>query len=106
MRDLKEYLQEKHTFSVPVDLHANSKPPSCVKPVPHLTCDIEALLQLAVGPLPIKCSVCPTSTSVALYGSADASGHSFGSTLVINGTVYFRHGQWSLTYERIHLQLS
>jgi hypothetical protein len=99
MRELKEYLQEKHNSTLPVDSHANSKPPSRVKPVPRLACDIEALLQLTSGPLPIKRSVRPTSTTVALYGFADASGHGFGSTLVINGTVHFRHGQWSSSYD-------
>jgi hypothetical protein len=78
---------------------ANSlKPPARVLPVPWLAFDLQALQRLTMGIAPMHRNIRPESTAVAFYGFADASGCGFGSTLVINNTVYFRHGQWSSDY--------
>ena len=37
----------------------------------------------------------PKSSSVALYGFGDASGFGFGSTLMKDGKILYRLGQWS-----------
>ena len=36
----------------------------------------------------------PGKHAVALYGFGDASGKGFGSSLVIDSVIVFRHGQW------------
>jgi len=37
----------------------------------------------------------PSRTATAIYGFGDASGAGFGTTLLIGGTLHYRHGQWS-----------
>jgi hypothetical protein len=83
-------------FSTPAT--TTLKPPSRVHPVPRLTFDIAALLQLTSSPTPTRRRIRLTTSAVALYGFADASGQGFGSTLIINDSVHFRHGQWASTY--------
>lgn len=71
------------------------KGPKNVRAVPQLTADIGALTTLFSPDLPPKRPIRPTSTAVALYGFGDASGGGFGSTILINGAIHFRHGQWA-----------
>ena len=75
------------------------KPPKRVKAVPRLSSDVAALKELTSSESLPKQTVRPKSSTVALYGFADASGRGFGSTLIVEGRVHFRHGQWSELYD-------
>ncbi len=91
--------QNEDSFLEGSSYSANSiKPPARVHPVPQLAFDLQALQRLTTGTAPVRRNIRPESTPVAFYGFADASGCGFGSTLVINNTAYFRHGQWSSDY--------
>jgi hypothetical protein len=39
-----------------------------------------------------------TTSAVAVYQFGDASGAGFGSSLFVNGSLYYRHGQWTASY--------
>ncbi len=67
--------------------------PKFVTAVPQLMANIQALKQLFSSELPPKCPIRPSTTAVALYGFADASGSGFGSSLLIGNEVHSRHGQ-------------
>ena len=75
------------------------KPPKQVKPAARLSSDIKALHHLTRSDHPPKRKTRPSSSVVALYGFADASGKGFGSTLYIKGHLHFRHGQWADHYD-------
>ena len=70
------------------------KAPSQVKIVLRLHADVKALCTLFDSEEPPKRPVRPGKHLVAFYGFRDASGSGFGSTLVINSEIVFRHGQW------------
>ncbi len=98
--EMRAYHIEKGWDDIdPPSPHSLDKPPQRVKPVPRLTSDLVALQQLTSSATPPKRLARPTSSTVALYGFADASGRGFGSTLFVSGKVHFRHGQWSAAYD-------
>jgi hypothetical protein len=71
------------------------RPPKCVKWVPRLRQDINALTELFQPEIPPRRQVRPTQMAVAIYQFGDASGAGFGSPLVIGNTVFYQHGQWN-----------
>ncbi len=85
-------------MEAPLEPGAN-KPPLRAKAVPRLEHDVQALVRLTRDMDPLKRLVRPKGSMIALYGFADASGHGFGSTLVINNRVHFHHGQWAKHYD-------
>jgi hypothetical protein len=94
--EISAYMADKQADNVASynTSHPSSKPPRYVYPVPHLADDISALMALTNSFSPTERKVRPDATAVAIYGFADPSGQGFGSTLVINYHVHFRHGQW------------
>jgi hypothetical protein len=72
--------------------------PSSVSPVPQLQMDVYALMELFKPDVPPNRPVRPSATAVALYGFGDASGSGFGTTILIQGSIHYRHGQWSTNY--------
>ena len=83
-----------------MDFTDERKAPVRVSAAPRLKWDLEALVALFEGENPTKRRVRPGKLAVAMYGFGDASGKGFGSSLVIKGVVYFRHGQWSDEVEK------
>jgi hypothetical protein len=63
--------------------------------VGQLQDDICALYSLFLPDVPPLRLVRPSRTATAIYGFGDASGAGFGTTLLIGGTLHYRHGQWS-----------
>jgi len=57
--------------------------------------DIVALHKLFSPATPPLCAVRPSATATAVYGFGDASGSGFGTTFLIQGTIHYRHGQWT-----------
>lgn len=55
----------------------------------RLASDVAALQELINQDTPRKRVLRPKSSTIALYGFADASGQGFGSTLIIGGRVHF-----------------
>jgi hypothetical protein len=83
-----------------IEYHNNLSPfpagaPRYVIPVPQLLADIEALVILFQPSTPPLWHARPSSSAVVLYGFGNASGSSFGTSLLINDTLHYRHGQWS-----------
>jgi hypothetical protein len=72
-----------------------NNPPEYISAVGQLTADIAALRLLFSPSYPPKRAVRPQATATAAYGFGDASGSGFGTTLLIQGTIHYRHGQWS-----------
>jgi hypothetical protein len=72
--------------------------PMHVTPAPQLVNDIHALLALFHPDEPPKHPIRPSATAMAIFGFGHTSGSGFGSTLLINGVVHYRHGQWSGPY--------
>ena len=66
-----------------------------VKWVPRFKDDLEALSELFESDTPPRRPIRPVSTAIACYKFGDASGVGFGSSLIINGVIYYRHGQWN-----------
>jgi hypothetical protein len=96
-------------FEQDVSFSSSGTPPATVEPVPQLQSDILALQQLFGPAIPPLCPVHLTSTATAIYGFSDALGSGFGTTLLINGTIHYRHGHWSTTnqeassnYQELH----
>jgi len=73
--------------------------PPTVYAVPQLMHDIEALATLFSPAIPPERVISPTSTATAVYGFGDASGSGFGTTLLIKGTIHYRHGQWTSEHQ-------
>jgi len=74
---------------------SGEKAPAQVKWVPRLLEDLEALEFLFATPTPPLRPMRPSVHAVAVYQFGDASGSGFGSSLFINGSIYYRHGQWN-----------
>jgi hypothetical protein len=79
-------------------LRTGEKAPCRVKWVPRLPDDIHALLQLFASPTPPRRLMRLAASAVAIYQFGDASGAGFGSSLFLDGSIYYRHGQWSSTF--------
>ncbi len=84
-------------FEQDVSFSGSGTPPAIVEPAPQLQSDILALQQLFGPAIPLLRPVHPASTATAIYGFGDASGSGFGTTLLINGTIHYRHGHRSTT---------
>jgi len=69
--------------------------PDVVWAVGQLHDDITALLALFTPAIPPLRPVRPSRTATAIYGFGDASGSGFGTTLLIDESIHYRHGQWS-----------
>jgi len=71
------------------------KPPSMVRSAPRLRDDVDALLQMVKPEVPPRRMVRALTRGVVRYGFGDASGKGFGSTIMLNGVLHYRSGQWS-----------
>jgi hypothetical protein len=69
-----------------------------VNAVPQLLSDIEGLQTLFMAELPPRRVAQPSGSATVIYGFCDASGRGFGSTLLIDNVIHYRHGQWSNSY--------
>jgi hypothetical protein len=69
-----------------------------VKAVPRLRDDLAALVALFTPLTPPRRAIRPSSSASAIYQFGDASSAGFGSSLFINGTLHYRHGQWTSPY--------
>jgi hypothetical protein len=98
-KEIRAYKIEKGWEDIELETLGSLKPPKRVKLVPRLESDVRALQELTNSDSPPKRMVRPRSSTIALYGFADASGRGFGSTLIVSGRVHFRHGQWSESYD-------
>jgi hypothetical protein len=61
----------------------------------RLEADVYALRELFTGDTPCVRKARPDASVVALYGFGDASGYGFGSTLLKDGRILYRCGEWS-----------
>jgi hypothetical protein len=80
-----------------VSLSSDSAPKH-VSWIPRLVDDIEALEALFSSDAPPRRQVRPSLTAVAYYKFGDASGVGFGSSLIIDNVVHYRHGQWDIRH--------
>jgi hypothetical protein len=69
--------------------------PDVVVAVGQLQDDMTALMALFTPEIPPLRPVRLSRTATAIYGFGDASGLGFGTTLLIHGSIHYRHGQWS-----------
>jgi hypothetical protein len=69
--------------------------PTTVSAVTRLRFDLDALVELFKGEVPAVRTARPEQTATALYGFGDASGYGFGSTLLKEGKILYRAGQWT-----------
>jgi hypothetical protein len=76
------------------------KAPRSVSWVPRFPDDVEALTALFASPTPPQRSMRLSASATAIYQFGDASGSGFGSSLIIDGEVFYRHGQWSTTFSK------
>jgi len=72
--------------------------PKLVTWVPRLVEDIGALVTLFSTDSPPRRQIRPSRTAVACYKFGDASGVGFGSSLVIDNVLHYRHGQWDIRH--------
>jgi hypothetical protein len=89
--EIRAALNDDHPSSDYVG--TGEKAPAQVKGVPRLRDD--ALVALFDPPIPPRRAIQLTSSAMAAYQFGDASGTGFGSSLMINNTFYYRHGQWA-----------
>jgi hypothetical protein len=80
------------------DARSGEKAPLQVQWVPRLLDDLHALQLLFEDSVPPQRSVRPVAHAVAVYQFGDASSSGFGSSLYINGVIYYCHGQWTDAY--------
>jgi len=76
-------------------LDSGEKAPPRVKWIPRLIEDVRALNALFLHESPPKRIVRPTRMATAIYAFGDASGVGFGSSIYIDGQVYYSSGQWT-----------
>lgn len=69
--------------------------PDVVSACTRLEADLRALIRLFRGEAPAVRLARPRSSAVAIYGFGDASGYGFGSTLLKNGKILYRCGEWT-----------
>ena len=92
MSEIRAAIEEK---GEDVPHQGQGKAPKRVKYVPRLVDDIAALAELFGSAEPPRRQFRPSATAVAVYSFGDASGSGFGSSLIIDGVIYYRHGQWN-----------
>jgi hypothetical protein len=95
LAEMRAVLQDNPDFD---SVGTGEKAPALVHPVPRLQFDIEALLQLFSSESPPRRHMRLSSSAVAVYQFGDASGAGFGSSLFVNGSLYYRHGQWTSAF--------
>jgi hypothetical protein len=95
LAEIREVLSTHSEFD---GCSTGEKAPSRVKWVPRLPDDIAALRLLFEPSAPPRRRVRLSSSAVALYQFGDASGAGFGSSLFLNGSIYYRHGQWTSSF--------
>jgi hypothetical protein len=95
LAEIREALHDNPDFD---SVGSGEKAPVKVKSVPRLTDDIAALLTLFAPANPPRRHMRLTTSAVAVYQFGDASGAGFGSSLFVNGSLYYRHGQWTSSY--------
>ena len=71
-----------------------TQPPTSVKPVARLSCDLEALAALFDEDTPSEVLLRAARVYSILYGFADASGTGFGSTILGEDGIAYRIGTW------------
>jgi hypothetical protein len=76
----------------PFDIIPDASAPAFVTLVGQLQDDIVALDTLFAR------SSGMSKTATAIYGFSDASGTGFGTTLLIDGHMHYRHGQWTTSH--------
>jgi hypothetical protein len=81
-------------YDFPINL-TGGKPPLKVTAAPRLRDDVSALIRLFTSEIPPQRCICTNNVCKALYMFGDASGIGFGSSLTMNSTVLYRHGQWN-----------
>jgi hypothetical protein len=70
------------------------EPPLKIRPVPRLDLDLVALRYFFSGSVPPVVSVKSYNVEVLLFGLGDASGRSFGNTVLTPSGVRYRTGTW------------
>jgi len=94
MQEIRVALAEKGLGDDTV-LGSGERAPQQVKWVPRLVEDVRALSALFHPENPPKRIVRPTRMATAIYAFGDASGVGFGSSISIDGQVYYSGGQWT-----------
>jgi hypothetical protein len=94
MQEIRVALAEKGLGDDTV-LGSGERAPQQVKWVPRLVEDVRALSALFHPENSPKCIVRPTRMATAIYAFGDASGVGFGSSISIDGQVYYSGGQWT-----------
>mmetsp|Transcript_20485 Transcript_20485/g.29214 ORF Transcript_20485/g.29214 Transcript_20485/m.29214 type:complete len:595 (-) Transcript_20485:2495-4279(-) len=95
LAEIRAALDDHPDFS---SFGTGEKAPPRVKWVPRLINDLEALLLLFAPAMPPRRPMRLSASAFAIYQFGDASGTGFGSSLFLNGSIYYRHGQWSSSY--------
>ncbi len=94
MQEIRVALAEKGLGDDTV-LGSGERAPQQVKWVPRLVEDVRALSALFHPENPPKRIVRPTRMATAIYAFGDASGVGFGSSISIDGQVFYSGGQWT-----------
>ena len=76
------------------------KAPKLVSWVSRFPDDVGALAELFESLTPPQRSMRLSKNATAIYQFGDASGSGFGSSLIIDGDIYYRHGQWSEAFSQ------
>ena len=77
---------------------SSSNPPSSVKFTTRARSDVDFLIKLTTGTLPLKRRVRGSKMVSLVYGFGDASGKGFGSAIQLdNGEIFYRTGLWDRT---------
>ena len=77
---------------------SSSSPPSSVKFTTRARSDVDFLIKLTSGELPLKRRVRGSKMISLVYGFGDASGKGFGSAIQLeNGEIFYRTGLWNRT---------
>jgi len=95
LAEIHAALQDDPDFA---SMGTGEKAPNAVTGVPRLRDDLEALLALFAPSTPPRRSMRLSTSAVAIYQFGNASGAGFRSSLFLNGSLYYRHGQWTTVF--------
>jgi len=95
LAEIHAALQDDPDFA---SMGTGEKAPNVVTGVPRLRDDLEALLALFAPSTPPRRSMHLSTSAIAIYQFGDASGAGFGSSLFLNGSLFYRHGQWTTAF--------
>jgi len=95
LAEIHTALQDDPDFA---SMGTGEKAPNVVIGVSRLHDDLQALLALFSPTTPPRRPMRLSTSAVALYQFGDASGAGFGSSLFLNGSLYYRHGQWTTAF--------